>query len=213
MWLIQKTRNVVRGIRQRWGSPETKQRMWDWEYAGGRWDYCDHTPDAYIYEYVYRFCRNGNVLDLGCGSGNTGNEMDTARYGRYTGIDVSHVAVKKAAARSAATGRTEKNQYVQGDILEVVPEGTYDVILFRESIYYVPLPKIKGVLDRYAGYLAAQGVIIVDVSGTKPERARKILEIIEAGFRVMEKESPKKAGDFIAVFKPAAPRTADHDRC
>jgi 2-polyprenyl-3-methyl-5-hydroxy-6-metoxy-1,4-benzoquinol methylase len=206
MWLIQKTRNVVRGIRQRWGSRETKQRIWDREYAGGRWDHCEHTPDAYIYEYVYRFCHNGNVLDLGCGSGNTGNEMDTARYGRYTGIDVSHVAVRKAAARSAATGRTEKNRYVQGDILDfVLPKEAYDVILFRESIYYVPLPKIKALLDRCAGYLAAQGVIIVDVDvgGTKPERARKILEIIETGFRVLEKESPKKAGDFVAVFKPA----------
>jgi 2-polyprenyl-3-methyl-5-hydroxy-6-metoxy-1,4-benzoquinol methylase len=114
--------------------------------------------------------------------------------------------VRKAAARSAATGRTEKNRYVQGDILDfVLPKEAYDVILFRESIYYVPLPKIKALLDRCAGYLAAQGVIIVDVDvgGTKPERARKILEIIETGFRVLEKESPKKAGDFVAVFKPA----------
>jgi 2-polyprenyl-6-hydroxyphenyl methylase/3-demethylubiquinone-9 3-methyltransferase len=201
MWLKQKIKNVVRGLRQQWASPDAKKALWDQEYAVGRWNHCEHTPDALIYEYVYRYCRNGSVLDLGCGSGNTGNEMDTGRYGDYTGVDVSEVAVKKAAARSAGSIREKKNRYLQADILDYEPSRTHDIILFRESIYYVPLLKIKAMLQRYSNHLTEQGAFVVHVGGTRPEKGQKILDIIERSFMVLEKESPNNSGDFVVVFR------------
>src|SRR5262245_37172867 len=197
-----KIRKMVGGLGRRWGTEGIKRSMWDREYAGGRWEHCDETPGALIYEYVYRHCRNCSVLDLGCGSGNTGNELDVDRYGTYTGMDVSEVAVQKAAARSATNGRARKNRYLPGDILNFSPSERYDVILFRESIYYVPVTKIGPTLERYAQHLTERGVFVVLASGTKATRSQKILALIEEHFQILEKESPKGAGDFIAVFRP-----------
>lgn len=201
MHLSRKIKNVIRGLKQRWGSPAIKRHIWDNEYAGGQWDHCDHTPDAFIYEYVYRYCRQGSVLDLGCGSGNTGNEMSPNHYAEYIGVDISEVAILKAAARSASLGRGKKNRYLQGDILDYTPAQRHDVILFRESIYYVPLLRIKSVLERYSEYLNAQGGFVVHVSGTKPAKAQQILAIIEKHFEVLEKSSPNNRGDFVVVFR------------
>lgn len=200
--MLRKLRNVSRALKQKWGTGRVKRSMWDKEYAGGQWDHCDHTPGALIYEYVYRHCRNGAVLDLGCGSGNTGNELDVDRYGTYTGMDISEVAVQKAAARSEANGRAGKNQYVAGDLRTFSPAGRYDVILFRESIYYLPVAEIVPALHRYGRHLKEQGVFVVLTSGTKPSRSQKILTLIEEHFQILEKESPKGTGDFIAVFRP-----------
>ena len=202
LWLLQKIRNVVRGLRQKWSSAEAKGRLWDGEYSSGRWDHCEFTPEDQIYEYVYRYCNNGSVLDVGCGSGNTGNELDASRYSDYTGIDVSDIAIKKAAARSAANGRTHKNCYQQGDLLRFVPSHKYDVILFRESIYYVTRSAIKGVLNRYAGYLTEQGVLIVYVGGVQARKASRILKIIETNFEIVGRGPTERPGQFLVVFKP-----------
>ena len=196
-----KAGNVWRATKQLWGGAETKRRMWDDEYGGGRWDHCARTPDAPVYRVVEEQCRNGSILDLGCGSGNTGNELNVGKYNDYTGVDISAVAVEKAAARSAEEGRAAKNRYVQGDIISHEPSKKYDVILFRESIYYVPGPKIKGMLDRYAGSLTERGVFVVDVGSNSTRKAGAILEIIERNYQVREKHSAEGARGFVVVFR------------
>ena len=54
-----------------------------------------------------------------------------------------------------------KNSFECGDFLTYVPTGQFDVILFRESMYHVPLGKVKATLDRYSAYLKDGGVFIV----------------------------------------------------
>jgi trans-aconitate methyltransferase len=200
MWLEQKVKNVARGFRQQWASAATKQAMWDREYAAGGWNHCEFTSKDPAYEYVYRYCRNGSVLDLGCGSGNTGNEMDIGRYNDYTGVDISEVALKKAAARRAGSIREKKNRYFLADLLVYEPTQKHDVILFRESIYYVPLFKMKAMLQRYSQHLTEQGAFIVCMGGTKLRNARRILEIVKGSFRVLEVNSEQR-GEFVVVFR------------
>jgi SAM-dependent methyltransferase len=201
MRVIRKIRNVARMLRQKWASAASRKALWDREYATGKWDHCEHTPDAFIYEYVYRYCQNGSVLDLGCGSGNTGSELKTTGYGDYTGVDISEVALKRAAARSVASGREGTNRYVQGDIVAFVPTKKYDVILFRESLYYVPQVKMRSMLERYSRHLKEGGVFVVHVSGTKKRKSEKILKLIGARFSILERVSPNGSGDFILVFR------------
>ncbi len=133
-----KIKNVLRGMRQRWGDEEVKRKLWDLEYGEGRWDHCERTPGAAVYAVVEECCAQGSVLDLGCGAGNTGNELDENRYADYTGVDISEVAIAKAAARSRQAGRGNKNRYIQSDIISYLPRKKHDVILLRESIYYIP---------------------------------------------------------------------------
>ena len=201
MGLKKRFQNILRALKQRWGASETKTKMWDQEYAGGRWDHCERTPGAYVYECVEKYCRQGSVLDLGCGSGNTGNELNAGRYGSYVGMDISAVAVEKAAKRSQESGRGHKNQYVTGDIITFAPAQKHDVILFRESIYYVPLVKLKSVLVRYREFLREGGVFVVDVSTRGTKKGDKYRALMEENFQIVERFSPPGSDDFILIFR------------
>jgi SAM-dependent methyltransferase len=187
MWLTTKVGNVVRGVMQRWAAPSAKRKLWNTEYLRGRWDFIDETPGSPVYKFVEKYCRNGAILDLGCGSGNTGNEIDSRSYGSYTGVDISDVATDKAAQRSAKNGRALKNKYLQSDVVNFVPTQLYDVILMRESVYYIPFRRVKPTIDRYLKYLLKEGVFIVNASKTSSKVAEEIVTLIESSYSVVEK--------------------------
>jgi len=175
-----------------------KRRLWNREFAAGRWDFIERTPGDPVYQCVEKHCKQGSILDLGCGSGNTGCELDVKAYHDYTGVDISEVALKKARQRSAAVQRAGRNRYVQSDILTYVPDRSYDVILFRESIYYIPQGRIKGLLNRYSNYLKPGGVFIVrwHDSGS----GQRIPEVVGAGYKVLEQQLLSPTGPVIFVF-------------
>lgn len=202
MQLTTKLRNVLRGLTGRWGPATMKQSLWDKEYASGKWVHCENTAGDPIYGYLQNHCRKGSILDLGCGAGNTSNELDVDSYQDYLGVDISEVAIQKAAARSESNGRGKKNRYVQGDILSFVPEQKYDLVLFRDSINSLPELRIKSTLDRYAQHLKEDGRFLVRVSGDATKRYREIAELIEANYRMIDKYStPASGGAFILVFR------------
>jgi 2-polyprenyl-3-methyl-5-hydroxy-6-metoxy-1,4-benzoquinol methylase len=187
-------------IIKHFGRVSDKQRIWDREFAGGQWNYLDDTRADPIYNTLAKYSAGGSILDLGCGSGNTGNEMDPDSYHRYTGTDLSMVAVAKATRRSLENHQSRQNRYLCAPIESFVPSERYDLILFRESIFYVPVPQIKSVLDRYTHYLKSpESVIIVRICDRHKYRA--ILEIIETHYQVVEEYNPEEAS-VIIVFKP-----------
>jgi SAM-dependent methyltransferase len=202
--------NVLRGIKQRWEPSFLKRRRSDREYASGKWDHCDDTRGAWVYQFVEKYSAGGSILDLGCGAGNTGNELKADSYDHYTGVDVSAVAVERAIERTARSGRAAKNDYTQSDFLSYAPTRRYDVILFRESIYHVPEGLMKATLDRYARALTSDGVFIAYLSRDGTRHVRAIVAWIEANYRVISKHwreapAPDAAayrGDaFILVFR------------
>jgi SAM-dependent methyltransferase len=160
-----------------------------------------------------RHAADGSILDIGCGSGNTATEMAETSYRSYLGVDISEAALAKARRRSEECGRQGKNRFECGDFLTYVPTGQYDVILFRESMYHVPLSKVKETLDRYAAYLKEGGVIIVRLFASSGDRAdgkdkyrpAAMLGIMETEFDVVEKcryEDPGRPT--VIVFRPKA---------
>jgi SAM-dependent methyltransferase len=160
--------------------------MWDAEYRSGRWRHCQETPGAPVYRFIEQYCVSGSILDLGCGAGNTGNELDVRRYREYTGVDISSVAIELADRRSAACGRSKKNRYIAADIETYVPCNRHDVILFRESLYYVPLVRIKPMLDRYRYYLSERGVFIVNISRTGSKLFAECRALLTAHYDALE---------------------------
>src|SRR2546423_15542861 len=91
---VQQTKHLVDvRIRKNWGPCATKKAIWDAEFARGQWDYLEHTTGDLIYPYLEKYSNNGTVLDLGCGSSNTGNELDASKYRSYTGVDISETAI------------------------------------------------------------------------------------------------------------------------
>jgi hypothetical protein len=81
------------------------------------------------------------------------------------------------------------------------------VILFRESMYHVPMGKIKPLLDRYSGYLTDRGVFVVrmylkDQNGVPARRPTRMVEVIEKAFGILEKGHDSKRGGAAIVFRP-----------
>jgi len=185
-------------MKQAWGTPSMKRELWNREFAEGRWDFIANTSGDAIYGYVEKYCRNGSILDLGCGSGNTGCELNIDSYREYTGVDISDVALRTASERSQTSGRANKNQYVQHDIASYSPARKYRVILFRESIYYIPRIKIKRMLERYARHLEPGGVFIVRWHDGKV--GAQIVDLLEGEFQFLEKHSTP-GGPCIVVFR------------
>ena len=191
-----------------YGPSMLKRRMWDSEYASDKWDFADHTMGDCVYAHLEKHARNGSILDLGCGT-NTGNELADQCYRRYVGTDISEVCLNKARRRSKEIGRAGKNEFVFGDFLTYVPAEKFDVILFRESMYHVPMNRIKETLDRYSKYLTDRGVFVVRLFTSGPDGKAKqrpvaMLDIIEREFNILENGQYEKNGAKAAVivFRP-----------
>ena len=207
MSVLTKVRNVGRGVLQRYGTGRMKRQLWNREFAGGRWDCLDTMAGDCLYPHVERHARNGDILDLGCGPGSTGNELNPSTYRSYTGVDISDVAVAKARRRTAENRRDTQNRYVQADLYRYVPEQMYDVILFGDSLYYLPHARIAAILARYAKHLKPAGVFVAriyDPSG----KYRPIVETIERDFAVAEKHVYHGAQISVIAFRPLTERPA-----
>src|SRR5688572_15444217 len=200
MTLKTKVQNVWRRIRQSWGSPQTKRELWNREFATGRWDSIEHTEGDVIYDFIQRYSASGSILDLGCGAGNTGCELRPESYREYTGVDISDVALAKAAERSRQCGRASMNRYAQADILTYVPDRKHEVILLRESIYYIPRSRIKATLVRYSSYLTENAVLIV--RRHDPPVGARVLQLIGTAFKTVENRCVGSSGPVIVVFRP-----------
>jgi 2-polyprenyl-3-methyl-5-hydroxy-6-metoxy-1,4-benzoquinol methylase len=84
---------------------------WDTEYATGVWDYLG-APQQLNYNtllgFLQKFGRQGAILEVGCGEGILQQRMPVGAYSKYLGIDVSRIAIKKAAR-----GNNETTEYSQ----------------------------------------------------------------------------------------------------
>ena len=201
----------VRGFLLSYGPSNIKRRFWDKEYSEEKWSFAYNTVGDCVYSHLERHAANGSILDIGCGSGNTATELSATAYQTYLGVDISEAALAKARKRSAETGRQDKNRFECSDFLTYTPTGQFDVILFRESMYHVPLGKVNATLDRYSVYLKDGGVFIVRLFAASLESSKSkyrptaMLGIMESEFDVIEKCQYEESGrPTVIVFRPKA---------
>ncbi len=198
--LVRKVRDRFRDLLQTHGTAKTKQRLWDSEFASSRWDCLDTTADDCVYARLERWAHGGSVLDLGCGSGNTANELNENAFSQYTGVDISQVAVIKAEERTRENGREHKCRFIQHDVLTYVPQGQVDVVLLRDSIYYIKRPQIRTVLRRYSQWLKMDGVFIVRIWNGRG-KLKEFVHLIEKNFDVQELYHHEESGAVVLVFR------------
>jgi 2-polyprenyl-3-methyl-5-hydroxy-6-metoxy-1,4-benzoquinol methylase len=209
MYIVDRSVRLFRGFLLSYGPSTLKRRVWDKEYAEDKWHFADHTVGDCVYAALEKYAASGDILDIGCGSGNTGTEMEESTYRSYLGVDISEEALNKARKRSAESGRQGKNSFECADFLSYTPGRRFDVILFRESLYHVPPNKIKSTLDRYAAHLKEGGVLIVRMftadrktSETK-HRPLSMFATIESEFEVVDRTVDKDKGrSTVVVFRP-----------
>lgn len=207
--IIKRSFIFVRGALLSYGPNALRRRVWDKEYRENKWHFADDTADDCVYAHLERFARGGKILDLGCGSGNTANEMANSSYSSYTGVDISEEALVKARRRTQANGRGAKNSFYCSDFTSYISSDRYDVILFRESMYHVPLSKVTVVIEKYAKNLKEEGVFIVRLFAAsrktlkKKNRPTAMLQIMETNFEVVERRQYAEPGSpTVIVFRP-----------
>lgn len=209
MGFARRVAHYTTGLFLRYGPSRMRKTFWDKEFSRGKWNFTDDTSGDVVYSQLEKYVGHGRVLDLGCGQGGTAVEL-TSPYEGYVGVDISDVALKRAREKTALAGRTNRASFVCSDFLGFNPDQNFDVVLFRESMYHVPIGQVKTILDRYSEYLNANGVFIVRLylAGSKGEnrhRPKAVIRIIENAFDVVEKVQHKNlASTVVIVFRPRA---------
>ena len=213
MYIVDRTLRLARGFLLSYGPTSVKKMFWEKEFSGGKWDFIDDTAGDCVYSHLERHAAGGDILDLGCGPGNTANEVAASAYRTYVGMDISEEALAKGRRRSQENGRGDKNRFEQGDFMSYVPPQKFDVILFRESMYHVPINKVKPILDRFTPYLKDNGVFMVRMflgdrqTGEPKQRPMAMVEIMEKEFDVIEKKQYEEGIATVIVFRPRSART------
>jgi SAM-dependent methyltransferase len=209
MYIVRRTLTFVQGFLTSYGPSSIKKKLWDRDFSSGKWDFIDDTAGDCVYPFLEKYANHGNILDLGCGPGNTANELTSDAYKTYIGVDISAAALEKAVRRTKENGRADKNSFVVSDFLGYAPTQDFDIILFRESLYHVPYGQVKPILDKYSKHLKPGGVFIVRLYAgderpgvIKPRVIRK-MDLIKNNFDMVEyRRFDTPALPTVLVFRP-----------
>lgn len=170
-------------------------RLWDLEYARGRWSYLDGFEPTSLQAILADHAVPGaSILDLGCG---TAQNLGSLSGYRYHGVDISETAIAeaRAAERRGAT-------YEVADILEFEPDRRHDVVLLREVLYYLPPAGVRRLLGRMPALLTAEGVVVVQIWDSTAYA--KLIDSVRRAGLVVVAEPPRPEGGVNLVL--ALPR-------
>ena len=106
-------------------APGSAARMWDEKYSS-RSRMWSGEPNPQLVAEVADLPA-GEALDLGCGEGADAMWL-AARGWSVTGLDVSAVALERAAAHARERGQDAAIEWVQQDLATWVPDRLFDLV-------------------------------------------------------------------------------------
>ena len=179
----------------RFGGVTLRRLAFDGKYESGEWKFHgDGTGD--LPAVLTRYLRRGDLLIMGCGGASILDGVASGGLNSATGIDISPEAIRAARLRSSA-----QVSFQVAEMETFEPPRLYDVILFSESLYYVPAAAQLPLLRRLAASLKPQGVFVVTLAEAR--RYHGILETIRTHLRVLEDRTFHGSFRHLIVF--AAP--------
>jgi len=102
--------------------------------------------------------KTGTVLDVGCGRGRLGLEIETLGF-RVTGIDDSSVACETARTRLSEV--IELNLMDFAKVAQILGERRFDWLMMADVLEHLPYP--EKALEFYKQYLAPGGRLMVSL--------------------------------------------------
>lgn len=177
----------------RYAGSAIRRCSFDQYYKSGRRDYLDSDHSREMVRVVEKYANKGRILDMGCGPGILVSLLNTGSFEYYRGIDASSEAIAIARKRVS-----EKNNFDVGDIQSYECEDDFDLIVFEESLYYVPFFRYR-LLKRYCRRLRPDGMFIVTVAD--PKRFRRMIRMIRKQFQIIEDRYFKNSNRWLLVFR------------
>ena len=168
---------TLTGYRPQHVSPET----WDREYREGQWHYLRRMDSLAGLVSILGYCQFLNpasILDAGCGEGLLAEKLKMLPYTSYLGIDVSREAIASATPRLG----DDRSLFAVADAWAFETDQRFDVIVFNQSLYYLPDP--AAVLAKYRAMLTPGGHIIVSMVDNACTRA--VWRLIEPDLRPLD---------------------------
>ena len=154
------------------------------QYTNNRWDQLRDLAELGRYSIIVGFSKyyamGGTVLDLGCGEGILQEKYSPADYGHFTGVDFSEVAIENVKKKNIAN-----TTWLVGDLNKLTIEGTYDVIIYNESLNYLPDPK-QAVVKLFSN-LAPDGVFIVSLVDKHGKEQTGLWQMLDSILAVQER--------------------------
>ncbi|WP_037570467.1 SAM-dependent methyltransferase [Phaeacidiphilus oryzae] len=142
----------------------------------------------------------GRALDLGCGEGADAIWL-AGRGWRVTAVDLSRVALERAAAHAVERGVADRVEFRRVDLATEFPAGEYDLVSAQFLHSRGELPR-EEVLRRAAAAVAPGGVLLIEGHASLPAWETEA----EAG---AETDGGSEAADPNAKFWPHAHSHAD----
>ncbi|WP_159945628.1 MULTISPECIES: cyclopropane-fatty-acyl-phospholipid synthase family protein [unclassified Nocardiopsis] len=99
----------------------------------------------------------GTALDAGCGAGAEAVWL-AARGWRVTAADIAAGALARGAERAAASGVTERIQWVRADLSTWEPDARYDLVTTHYA--HPAMPQLD-FYDRIASWVAPGGTLLI----------------------------------------------------
>lgn len=105
------------------------------------------------------------VLELGCAFGDLADSLEPRGLEAYRGVDLSDRVIDEAGSRPAPAGATSTRRFVAADLRTFAPdaERRFDLIVFNEVLYYLPVDEAVRQVQRYAQWLAPGGALCVSM--------------------------------------------------
>ena len=109
----------------------------------------------------------GTALDLGCGEGADAIWL-AGRGWRVTAVDVSGVALARAAEHAAEAGVSDRIAWLRTDLAESFPQGRFDLVSAQFLHSWLELPRERILRSAAAAVAPGGTLLIVGHAGPAP---------------------------------------------
>jgi 2-polyprenyl-3-methyl-5-hydroxy-6-metoxy-1,4-benzoquinol methylase len=175
----------------RFGPLKLRGLAFDEKYRQGHWSF--HSNGDELSAVINRYLRGGDLLIMGCGGASVLEGMDLHGVKSVLGIDLSQEAI-----RLANRFASDKVSFQLADMVTFECPNHYDLILFSESLNYVPVAGQESLLRRLAESLKPGGVFVVTFSQAK--RYKNMIDGIRRDFVVLEDRTFTGSNRHLIVF-------------